>query len=253
MVKKMFPFSIMIYHCALSAVAGQPVVDLRVVNPSVLMSEPVAVQVTLRNIGTAPISIVPLDAAGDHPNVVFMVVTASKTNRVDKPILVLEHAEGNRLPKAITLNSGQIISEHYDLGIDWANEKPIFKLGTNWLSCTVITSSGEEVQSDIQPVVVFPPTNEDEAEVQRLLADKETLRSIYATDYVLLVKQPKKVVASMLRIASLNHKMSQRARKALSGWKKYEQEAREGRAPELKAKGFDRLGLQDAVESSHRQ
>lgn len=35
---------------------------------------------------------------------------------------------------------------------------------------------------------------------------------------------------------------------ALSDWKNYEQEARAGRAPGLKAKGFDRLGLQDVDE-----
>lgn len=52
----------------------------------------------------------------------------------------------------------------------------------------------------------------------------------------------------MRRIASLNHAIAQRARMALSDWKNYEQEARAGRAPGLKAKGFDRLGLQDVDE-----
>ena len=244
MLKRIFGYCVMVLFGASSAVAGRLAVDLRVDNGNVLVSEPVAVQVSLRNPGADPVSIAPLEAAGDHPNVVFEVVADAETHRVEKPVLVLEQAEGNRRHKVITLHSGQTMTEHFVLGIDWASEKPIFQSGTNWLVCTVITSSGENVQSEKTRVVVSPPTNEEEVEIQRLLADMETLRSMYATDYVLLVKQPEKVVASMRRIASLHHAIAQRARMALSDWKKYEQEAREGRAPGLKAKGFDRLGLQ---------
>lgn len=250
MLKEIFGYCVMVLLCASSAVAGRLAVDLRVDNGNVLISEPVAVQVTLRNLGEDPVSIAPLEAADDHPNVVFAVLADAETHRVEKPVLVLEQAEGNRQRKVITLRSGQTMTEYFVLGIDWASEKPIFQSGTNWLVCAVTTSSGEEVQSEGQRVVASLPTNEDETEIQRLLADKETLRSIYVADYLLLVKQPEKVVASMRRIAALDHAIAQRARKALGHWRKYEQEAKEGRAPGLKAKGFDRLGLQDIDELS---
>ena len=248
MLKKMFGYCIIAMFCASSAVAGGLVVDLRVGNGNVLISEPVAVQVTLRNLGEDPVSIAPLEATGDHPNVVFTVLANAERHRVEKPVLVLEQAEGNRQRKVISLRFGQTMTEDFVLGVDWASEKPIFHPGTNWLVCTATTSSGEAVQSEGQYVVASLPTNKDEAEIQQLLADKETLRAMYVADNLLLVKQPEKIVASMRRIVDLDHAIAQRARKALGHWRKYEQEAREGRAPGLKAKGFDRLGLQDIDE-----
>lgn len=218
-------------------------VNMEIDNHNLLLLEPIEVQVSVQNTGEKPVTITPLSVLGDNPNLVFHVATTAQTNQISKPILLLEQVEGNRQLKRINVSPGQTISESYIIGINWDSEDPIFYIGTNWLFCTAISVDGEEVQSNMQKIIVRTPQNQNEIEVQALMGGRDTLRSLYAPDYLLLVNHPDEIVTAMRRLAMTDQCVAKRASQALSVWEKYEQDAREGRAPGLKAKGFDRLGV----------
>lgn len=229
MLKKALVLCLAVLVPSASVTMADPLaVELHIHNRNVLMSEPVSLRVVVRNLGSVPVSLAPLSAVGESPNVTFEVVSGTERYPVVNPLLVLEHAEGNHQRTTTAIHTGQTLAESFILGIDWASETPIFRVGTNWLACTVVTLSGVEVQSEKQLVLVSPPKNGDEEEVQRLLSDRDVLRSVYATDYLLLTGQPRKVVASMKRMAALNHSMAEIARKTLNDWKRYEDNALAG-------------------------
>ena len=235
-------------HASLAANANTFDVYLDIEQQSVLPREPVIVTVNIRNSSSSMVEIAPLFASGGDASIEFYVINDKGTNQVLMPIYIVEQVEGGQPNQLLSLSAGQTVSKQFVMGMEWATGSPIFIVGTNWLFCIVNVGDREQLESQPVSLVARMPKTAEEIDMSTIFTDQEALRSLYCSDYLLLTKHPSVVVASIRRIARFDVPLAAYAREALATWKVYEQNARNGKAPDLKARGFDKLGLSEEAQ-----
>jgi hypothetical protein len=221
-------------------------VHLQVEEQNLLLSEPLAVNVSVSNTEAQPIQIFPLAAGGSHPNVVFYVITGTGIIQVKEPEFVLLQVESFESPIPMEIQAGGTISRRFLIGVDWAGQKPIFQNGANQLYCVVSNASAQAIESEKRSITVHEPQNQAETVLKSFLENEDNLKCLYTPSYLNYATQPTEIVTTVRGFAaSSDTNLAALARQAILLWKEYERRAISGESRYYKQKGFDSLGLQD--------